>query len=188
MFRGVARCCHVALLLGPLLAGGPAWADQTDARLAPLFAQLKDAADRDTAAPIEAEIWEIWGQSGNQQADALLADGESLLADADATGALTVFDRLVVLAPNFAEGWNKRATALYVLVRYVDSEADIARVLALEPRHFGALSGLGLCEAQRDRLREAVAAFQRALVVDPNLAGARDSIRHLQVEIEKRSI
>jgi len=171
-----------------IVAATPAWADQTDARLGPLFAQLKDATDRDGAAPIEAEIWEIWGQSGNAEADALLAEGEHLLAIADGTGALAAFDKLVALAPNFAEGWNKRATTLYVLGRYVDSEADIARVLALEPRHFGALSGLGLCEARRDRLREAVAAFRRALVVDPNLVGARDSIGALQIEIEKRSI
>jgi Tfp pilus assembly protein PilF len=77
---------------------------------------------------------------------------------------------------------------LYVLGRYVDSEADIARVLALEPRHFGALSGLGLCEARRDRLKEAVSAFQRALRVDPNLDGARDSIHNLREEIARRSI
>jgi Flp pilus assembly protein TadD len=178
---------RLALLL-VLLAAPAAWADQTDARLAPLFTQLHDAADRDAAAPIEAEIWQIWGRSGTPDADMLLSEGESLLADEDAAGALVVFDKLVALAPKFAEGWNKRATVLYVLGRYVESETDIAKVLALEPRHFGALSGLGLCEAQRDRLPEAVAAFRRALAVDPNLAGARDSIRRLEVEISKRSI
>jgi tetratricopeptide (TPR) repeat protein len=187
MPRGIAQFCRAAVMLA-LLAGRPAWADQTDARLVPLFAELKEAVGRDAASPIEAAIWEIWGQSGSPLVDALLAEGESLLAADDAAGALAVFDRLVALAPDFAEGWNKRATTLYVLGRYVDSEADIARVLALEPRHFGALSGLGLCEARRDRLLEAVAAFQRALAVDPNLSGARDSIRNLQVEIQKRSI
>jgi tetratricopeptide (TPR) repeat protein len=187
MPRGIALYCR-AFLLVTLLAGSPAWADQTDARLGPLFKQLQDAAGRDAAAPVEAEIWEIWGQSGNQQADALLLNGVGLLAADDAQGALAVFDRLVALAPNFAEGWNKRATTLYLLGRYADSEADIARVLALEPRHFGALTGLGLCEARRDRLPEAVAAFRRALVVDPNLDGAQDSIRKLQIEIQKRSI
>lgn len=187
MPRSLDQCCRVAML-AIILAGTPARADQTDARLSPLFAQLKDAADRYAAASIELEIWEIWGQSGNKLADALLADGDNRLVNADLTGALAVFDKLVALAPKFAEGWNKRATTLYLLGRYVDAEADITRVLALEPRHFGALSGLGLCEARRDRLQEAVAAFQRALVVNPNLAGARDSIRNLQVEIEKRSI
>jgi tetratricopeptide (TPR) repeat protein len=177
----------MALLLA-MPPASPVLADQTDAHLAPLFAQLKDAADRDAAATIEADIWAIWGQSGNQQAGVLLAEGENLLAAGDATEALAVFDRLVALAPKFAEGWNKRATVLYLLGRYADSEADIARVLALEPRHFGALSGLGLCEARRDRLPEAVAAFQRALEVDPNLAGARESIRNLQAEIARRSI
>jgi tetratricopeptide (TPR) repeat protein len=187
MPRGITQGCRAALLLA-LLAGGPAWADQTDPRLAPLFAQLKDAVDPDAAAPIEAEIWAVWGESGNPDADALLTVGETLLAAGDATGALAAFDRLAALAPNFAEGWNKRATALFLLGRYVDSEADIARVLALEPRHFGALSGLGLCEARRDRLLEAVAAFRRALEVDPNLTGARSSIRNLEIEIQKRSI
>lgn len=149
---------------------------------------LKDAADRDAAAPIEEAIWAIWSQSGNREVDALLAGGESLLAAGDAEGALAAFDQLVILAPSFSEGWNKRATALYVLGRYMDSESDIARVLKLEPRHFGALSGLGLCETRRDRLLEAVAAFRRALLVDPNLVGAPENIRNLQIEIAKRSI
>ncbi len=114
--------------------------------------------------------------------------GSEALDARDGAQALAVFDRVVALAPHFAEGWNKRATTLYLLGRYADSITDIAKVLALEPRHFGALSGLGLCEAQRDRLPEAVAAFQRALAINPNMPGVQINIRNLQDEIARRSI
>jgi len=182
------RLAAVVLLALAIAAGQPGVADQTDARLDPLFAQLKAADGVAAAEPIEARIWQIWGQSGDAETDGMMAAGNMALATQDGEQALAAFDQVVRRAPNFAEGWNKRATTLYLLGRYLDSEADIARVLALEPRHFGALSGLGLCEAQRDRLPEAVAAFQRALAVNPNMPGVIVNIRNLQAEIAKRSI
>ncbi len=184
-FRAVALACCLAAVLG---CGQTARADQTDPRLTGLFTQLKAADSAAAAQPLEAQIWDIWTQSGNAQTDDLMEAGIAALAAQDGEEALAAFDRVVKLAPNFAEGWNKRATTLYLLGRYADSIADIGKVLALEPRHFGALSGLGLCEAQRDRLPEAVAAFERALAVNPNMPGAILNLRNLKAELSKRSI
>ncbi len=104
----------------------PAAADQKDPRLDKLFTQLKGATTIEVAQPIEAQIWEIWMQSGDQNVDALMAIGTAALNDQDYSQAYRAFGRVVQLAPGFAEGWNKRATALYLLGRFDDSIKDIA--------------------------------------------------------------
>jgi tetratricopeptide (TPR) repeat protein len=95
---------------------------------------------------------------------------------------------VVQLAPGFAEGWNKRATALYLLGRFDDSIKDIDKTLALEPRHFGALSGLGLCNAQLDKEKEALDAFEKALSINPNMPGIREDAENLKKSIAQKSI
>ncbi len=180
------RLAGVVLLA--FLAARPAVADQTDKRLDPLFADLKAACSHVEALPIEAQIWTLWLESDNDAVDTLMQAGTAALNAQNGEQALAAFSRVIELAPHFAEGWNKRATTLYLLGRYTESIADIGKVLALEPRHFGALSGLGLCEAQRDRLPEAVAAFERALTINPNMPGVQLNIRALKDEIARRSI
>ena len=98
------------------------------------------------ARPIEQRIWAIWARSGNKAVDLLMAEGIARLNGGENDAALELFDRVVRLAPSFAEGWNKRATTLYTMGQFEKSVQDIDKVLALEPRHFGALSGLGLCD------------------------------------------
>jgi tetratricopeptide (TPR) repeat protein len=173
-------------LLGCALS--PAQADQKDPRLDKLFAQLKGASSIEDAQPIEAKIWEIWSQSGDQNVDALMAIGTSALNDQDYNQAYRAFGRVVQLAPNFAEGWNKRATALYLLGRYDDSIKDITKVLELEPRHFGALSGLGLCNAQLDKEKEALDAFEKALTINPNMPGIRQDAEDMKKSLAAKSI
>ena len=80
-----------------------------------------------------------------------------------------MLDDIVARAPDWAEGWNKRATVLYLMGEYDRSLTDIDRVLALEPRHFGALAGMGLIRIEKGETREALAAFRRALAVNPFL-------------------
>lgn len=174
------------ILIGFALS--PALADQKDPRLDKLFTQLKAATSQEDALPIEAKIWEIWGQSGDQNVDALMAIGTSALNDDDYNQAYRAFGRVVQLAPDFAEGWNKRATALYLLGRYDDSMKDIAKVLALEPRHFGALSGLGLCNAQLDKEKEALDAFEKALAINPNMPGIRQDAEDMKKSLAAKSI
>ncbi len=165
-----------------------AGADQKDSRLDKLFQQLKSAANTEESQPIEEQIWEIWMQSGDQNIDALMAIGVASMNDGDYAQALRAFGRVVDLAPGFAEGWNKRATVLYLMGHYEDSIKDIAKTLALEPRHFGALSGLGLCNAQLDKQKEALDAFERALAINPNMPGIKLDAEEMKKQLGNKSI
>ena len=102
--------------------------------------------------------------------------------------ALKAFNRIIELAPNFAEGWNKRATLYYLMGNYPASLADIKRTLELEPRHFGALSGLGLVNVELAHDEAALAAFERALAVDPHLDSANKNAEALRERIKQRQI
>jgi tetratricopeptide (TPR) repeat protein len=175
--RGVVLL--LALLIGA--AGGPPTrADQTEARLGPLFERLKAAPDAAAAKPIEIEIWRIWGEVADPDSRTLLARGTAAMNAGDARTARAAFDLLVAREPGFAEGWNKRATLLYLVGDDPGSVADIRRVLALEPRHFGALSGLGLIHARQDRPEDALRSFEAALAIHPFLPGARASVESLR--------
>jgi tetratricopeptide (TPR) repeat protein len=171
-----------------LSVGSPAVADQNDPRLGRLIDALKAAPTAQVARPLEEQIWVIWGRSGDKATDALMAQGIARLNQGDNDTALDLFDRVVKQAPNFAEGWNKRATTLYVMGRFEKSAADIDKVLALEPRHFGALSGLGLCDVRLGKDKEALAAFRRAAAVDPNLPGVQENIEALKQRLIREQI
>jgi tetratricopeptide (TPR) repeat protein len=184
------RCRRIISLVfaGCLGVGIPAAADQNDPRLEPLFTALKTAPTTEAARPIELGIWAIWAKSGDGAVDVLMAKGIARLNEGNNDAALELFDRVVTLAPSFAEGWNKRATTLYTIGRFEESTRDIDKVLALEPRHFGALSGLGLCDIRLGKDREAFAAFQRAAAVDPNLPGVQANLEALKKRLIKDSI
>ena len=176
--RLLAACCAILAVLAAL----PAQADQNDGRLPALFEQLR-GADAASAANLRERIWDIWFAAGEQEVDQLMEMGEAAMGSGQLRMALALFDAVIERRPDFAEGWNRRATAYYMLGAYERSEADVARVLQLEPRHFGALSGLGLINTARERYDAAIAAYERALAVDPNLPGARinlDTLRRRQ--------
>jgi tetratricopeptide (TPR) repeat protein len=165
-----------------LFAALPARADQNDARLPALFERLH-SADAATAANLREQIWEIWFAANEAEVDQLMEMGEMAMGSGQLPMAVAMFDAVIERRPEFAEGWNRRATAYYLLGAFERSEADVARVLQLEPRHFGALSGLGLINTARERYDAAIAAYERALAVDPNLPGARinlDTLRRRQ--------
>ena len=137
-------------------------------RLDALFAGLKTTRVEEEADTIVAEIWRLWMQSGNAEVDAQMQRAILLMGSAPAM-AMPILDDIVARLPVWAEGWNKRATVLYLIGEYDRSLADCDRVLALEPRHFGALAGIGLIRIQKDEPREALAAFRKALAVNPFL-------------------
>jgi tetratricopeptide (TPR) repeat protein len=184
----IGRWAATLALLAALLAGPAALADQSDPRLDDLFARLKVAETADAAQPIEAEIWDRWMQSGDERVDALMTAGVTALNETDFDTALEAFSQVVVLAPKFAEGWNKRATTLYLLGRFGDSMTDIDRVLGLEPRHFGALSGLGLILQEIGDDKHALEAYRRALAIDPHLEHVGDVVKTLREKVEGRDI
>jgi tetratricopeptide (TPR) repeat protein len=179
----VRRVVLLALLLIGTVGGPPARADQTDGRLGPLFERLKAAPDAVAARPVELEIWRIWGEVDDFDSRALLARGTAAMDAGDAGDARTAraaFDLLVAREPGFAEGWNKRATLLYLVGDDAGSIADIQRVLALEPRHFGALSGLALIYAREERPADALRSLEAALAVHPFLPGGQERAKELK--------
>jgi len=185
--RSLALAGAVAALF--LLASDPfADADQTDQRLPALFDQLKAAKTAAEAQPIEAQIWTIWTRSPNEQVNQLMAEGISAMNMADPKTALEDFTKVVEMAPDFAEGWNKRATLLYLLGQFDASMADIDHTLELEPRHFGALSGLGLIQMSLEHDEQALDAFERALSIHPQMTGARANVEALKERIKSKSI
>ena len=102
--------------------------------------------------------------------------------------ALTSFNTVIEMRPDFAEGWNKRATLYYLVGEFERSIADVERTLALEPRHFGALSGLGLINMALERPVEALAAFEAALAVHPHMPNAKRMIKQLRAIVERSTI
>jgi len=151
---------------------------------APLLDQLKIAKDEATARMLEAEVWSAWTGSGDDQIDNLMQRSAALMQAQAFEEALSVLDAVVAKAPQFAEGWNKRATLLYMMHDFDRSLADISQVLALEPRHFGALSGMGLIRSAKGDKLGAVVAYKKVLEVDPQNSAAKASIDALGKQLE----
>jgi tetratricopeptide (TPR) repeat protein len=153
------------------------------ARLDDLFAKLK-AAPPDGKA-IEREIVGEWFVSGDPATDQLMIAAVFAMERRAFEIALGYLDRVVVENPTYVEGWNKRATVYFYMKDYERSLADIEKTLALEPRHFGALAGLGMIMIDLGDKRKAIAAFERALEVDPVLNNGAAVIEGLKAAISK---
>ena len=176
------------ILSGLLLSlATSAWGDQQDQRLNLAFAQLEKASSPQGVRVLEARIWEIWLEHPQPRINEMMRWGVEALNTQDYPTALKLFDSLVEAAPEFAEGWNKRATARFLVGNYEGSIEDIRKTLALEPRHFGALSGLGMIHTNQERWFAAMAAFEQALRIHPHLIGVRHTINKLQQQLRKKS-
>lgn len=180
----VAAALMALLLLGALVAG--ARADQRDARLDGLFARLQSTSSGHEAQAIEQRIWRIWSESGDPRIALLLQEGVLAMSQARFGVALERFDRMVAEAPNFAEGWNKRATLHYLMGNYSASVRDIQRTLDLEPRHFGALSGLGLIYDAVEEPSAALRSFEAAVAINPHLPSIEQRIIELRRQLAGR--
>jgi len=128
------------------------------------------------AARAEATLWQVWCRSGVREVDRLLREGIEAMERQELAEATALFGRIIERAPDFAEGWNKRATARYLAEDYAGAIADCEETLARKPYHFGALSGQGLCHMALGQYREAAALFRRALDVHPHLTAARHNL------------
>ena len=136
-------------------------------------------------ARAEAALWAMWCRSGRAEHDALLVEGVTAMERRDFAGAVAIFTRLVDAAPDWAEAWNKRATARYLMRDFAGAIRDCEATLARKPHHFGALSGQGLCHLALAQYREASDLFRRTLAVHPHLDSARTNLRtalHEQVK------
>ena len=159
-------------------------AGQDDARLDQLFARLKAAPSAGEAQTIEQTIWQLWSHAGIEKVDEEMAAGALAMAVGEYRVALKSFNAIVKMAPDFAEGWNKRATVYYLLGEFDASVGDIEHTLALEPRHFGALSGLGLIYLAIGKDRAALRVFKGALAIHPHLPAAKARIKRLRRKLE----
>lgn len=137
------------------------------------------------AARAEATLWRLWCDSGNPEIDRLLLHGIEAMARPDPEQAIALFTRIIERAPEFAEGWNKRATARYIAHDFAGAVGDCVETLARNPNHFGALSGQGLCHMALGQYREAAALFRRALEVHPHLTAANHNLATALAEAVK---
>ena len=156
----------------PALAQVPpasAAADERARALQALFKGLKAARGDDEADALVARIWEVWVRSGRADVDRIMEEGIGYLSIRQLGPAHDRFSEAIAAAPNFAEAWNKRATVLFLMREHEQSLSDIEKVLALEPRHFGALAGRGMIHAHAGRWKEALDAYYQALAVNPFL-------------------
>lgn len=164
---------------------GTVSADQTDPRLNELFDALQRTTNLNSIRDTENEIWDIWLQHDNQDVMRLMALGTQRMNYQRFNDALLIFSQIIENYPEFAEAWNKRAT-LYFIVGDLDASlADIEKTLALEPRHFGALSGMGLVYVQRNELSKARQAFEKLISIHPHSPNAMENLR--QVEASQRA-
>ena len=148
---------------------------------------LRTLRGDDVAAATRAAnaLWQMWHRSGDDRLDGMLRDGIEAMEWQDLDAADAAFTRLIETAPAFAEGWNKRATAYYLMGDFDHSLKDCAEVIKRNPQHFGALSGYGMIYVRLGRLETALGYFERALEINPNLKGVEDSINLIREKLRQ---
>ncbi|WP_371154497.1 tetratricopeptide repeat protein [Jannaschia sp. 2305UL9-9] len=149
---------------------------------------LTSPEDAGEAARLSAEIMERWSHSGSPAMDLLLTRGRDAIAQQDWPRAIAHLTALTDHAPEFAEGWNERATAFFLMERYGPALADIEQVLILEPRHFGALAGLGIIMEQLGEDENALMAFRAAREVYPAEENVTAAVERLERETGERAL
>lgn len=145
-----------------------------------LFAKLQTATDPVAVQTLEAAIWEQWTMVPDQQQRATMMRGIAEMQQQQLKASVETFTRLIEVAPELSEAWNKRATAYWLLGNFPASLADICETIKREPRHFGAYSGLGMIRAEMDENARAVAAFELARKWNPHIVGIDGEIERLK--------
>src|SRR5258705_9807689 len=212
-----ARNCRSAILVVAVIAALPAVARaQNDPRVIPpkedkkklpeapgklprvgadrtrgldfLFGALKAAPDEAAAKHVEARIWALWMQTPSDTAALLMTRAKAAMDAQNVDIALKLLDSVVKLRPDYVEAWNRRATLFYLKNDYVHSMEDIQQVLSREPRHFGALAGLGMIMQDIGDDKRALDAFRKALSVNPFLEKVPELVKTLSEKVEGRDI
>src|SRR5436305_6302868 len=153
-----------------------------------LFGALKAAPDEASAKHVEARIWALWLQTPSDTAALLMSRAKAAMDAKQPDVALKLLDAIVKLRPESIEAWNRRATIYYMQNDYTHSLEDIEQVLSREPRHFGALAGLGMIMQDLRDDRRAPEAFRKALAVNPHLERVPDLVKTLTEKVEGRDI
>lgn len=158
------------------------------ARLDKLFADLKHERNEKAAERIAARIWAEWEKSGSATIDLMMLWSKQAMDAKKFDVALDFLDQVVVLDPSYSEGWNRRATVHFMMQNYSKSMADINRTLALEPRHFGALSGMAQILKNTGHKERALDAWQQVLVIYPMMRSAQNEVGTLSEELAGEGI
>jgi len=153
-----------------------------------LFGALKAAPDEASAKHVEARIWALWMQTPSDTAALLMMRAKAAMDAQQMDVALKLLDAVVKLRPDYVEGWNRRATLYYLKNDYAHSLEDIEQVLVREPRHFGALAGLGMIMQDIGDEKRALDAFRKALAVNPYLEKVPELVKTLSEKVEGRDI
>jgi tetratricopeptide (TPR) repeat protein len=188
-----------SLVCGPVRAEPGSWTETPDKlpraprgdrikNLDFLFEALKAAPDADSAKLVESRIWALWLASGSDTTDLLMSRVKTAMDAKDNKLAIELLDAVVQLRPDYVEAWNRRATLHFADKDYARSVSDIRQVLAREPRHFGALTGLGIIMQEFGEEKLALEAFRRALAVNPHLRKIPDFVKTLTEKVEGRDI
>jgi tetratricopeptide (TPR) repeat protein len=156
-----------------------------DGATAALVQALRDP-DASVRREAHDSLWAIWHRSGDPAIDILLAQGIALMQSGRLPESVAVFSDVIARAPGFAEGWNKRATAYYLMGELDRSLADCEEVVKRNPVHFGALSGFGLIYLQKDDLPKAAEYFEKALAVDPTLTQVEAALEQIREVLRQR--
>ena len=153
-----------------------------------LFEALKVAPDDESAKYIENRIWAIWLASGSDTANLLMGRVKTAMEAKDFELAIRLLNAIIDMRPNFIEAWNRRATLYYMKKDFTRAIGDIREVLAREPRHFGALAGLGIILQEFGDDKRALDAFRRALAIHPHIERVPDMVKRLSDKIDGREI
>jgi tetratricopeptide (TPR) repeat protein len=153
-----------------------------------LFDALKIAPDEASAKAIEERIWTVWMVSGSDTCNLLMTRVKAASDDKNYDLAIKLLSAIVTIKPDYVEAWNQRATIYFLKEDFGHSLADLRQVLAREPRHFGALSGLGLILQEIGDDKHALEAYRKALAIDPHLEHIPDVVKTLTEKVEGRDI
>jgi tetratricopeptide (TPR) repeat protein len=176
VFRACLAGCAGLILCASAVAQNSGRSEMLDT----LFAKLQTATDPVAVQSLEAAIWEQWTVPPDPQQRALMLRGIAEMQQQELQSAVTTFSKLIEVAPDFPEAWNKRATVQWLLGNFPASLSDICETIKREPRHFGAYSGLGMIRAEMGEPGRAVAAFQLAKKYNPHIVGIDAEIERLK--------
>ena len=172
-----------------LLTNFPAISENKTDQLNELFLKLKAEQNIFIASKIESKIWKLWTTHPSEPTlTELLAEGSYYMSQNQLANAHEMFSKAIELDPNWAEAWNKRATVLYLMGKYELSQNDIDKVLSLEERHFGALSGQGLVQTALQNYQKAIDSYVEAHKIYPTMEAPLIMIEKLNLLMKKQSI
>lgn len=164
-----------------MVAGQPTAADE-------LLDKLAKAPDEESGKAIESDVWEAWLHSGSPTVDILMKRGVEALEGGEADLAREMFDKVIAIKPDYAEGWNRRALMFFTAGKYDEAIADLEQTLRLQKRHFGAWVGLARIFESIGRPQAALKAYREALKIHPQLTAAKDAVKRLASQVDGRSL